>query len=68
MEAEDRARYMRELANLGLTPEDVKRYNRNSTASAARAKSAYLYFCSLKREEIRTQNPRMLMILMMLLI
>ena len=59
MEADDRNRYLRDLAELGITQEDVKRCNRNSMASASRAKSAYLYFCSLKREEIRLQHPRM---------
>lgn len=58
MEAEDRQRYLHDLAELGITMEDVKRCTRNSTASASRAKSAYLYFCSLKREEIRAQNSR----------
>lgn len=58
MEAEDRQRYLHDLAELGITMEDVKRCTRNSTASASRAKSAYLYFCSLKREEIRAQNCR----------
>ena len=61
MEADDRNRYLRDLAELGITQEDVKRCNRNSMASASRAKSAYLYFCSLKREEMRVQHPRMIM-------
>lgn len=58
MEAEDRQRYLHDLAERGITMEDVKRCTRNSTASASRAKSAYLYFCSLKREEIHAQNSR----------
>ncbi|KAK8815639.1 hypothetical protein WA538_004764 [Blastocystis sp. DL] len=59
MEAEDRQRYLHDLAERGITMEDVKRCTRNSTASASRAKSAYLYFCSLKREEIHAQNSQL---------
>ncbi|KAK8823670.1 hypothetical protein WA577_002589 [Blastocystis sp. JDR] len=58
-EYEDRIRFQNELKNIGMTPEDLRRTSRNSFASASRAKSAYLYFCSLKREEMRSQNPQM---------
>ena len=68
-EYEDRIRFQNELKSIGMTysalrswschsPEDLRRTSRNSFASASRAKSAYLYFCSLKREEMRSQNPR----------
>ena len=65
-EAEDKKR---ELNALGLTylllggvndsTDDLKRSSRNSSISAARARSAYMYFCSEKREEMRAQNPRL---------
>lgn len=38
--------------------DDLKRSSRNSTISASRARSAYIYFCNEKREEMRAQNPR----------
>ena len=68
-EAEDKKRYLKELNALGLTylplcgvngsTDDLKRSSRNSSISAARARSAYMYFCSEKREEMRAQNPRL---------
>lgn len=68
-EAGDKKRYLKELNALGLTylplcgvngsTDDLKRSSRNSSISAARARSAYMYFCSEKREEMRAQNPRL---------